>query len=176
MPPVVKSFDFEGALGFTLVHEGGYVNDPDDPGGATNFGITQKTYDAWRWRDVRKITPEEVAAIYESRYWHDGKCDLIADIHPRVAVAHFDACVNTGVAQAAKFLQRVVGVAADGYIGPLTLRALRGSLEDQVLAAMLLQRERFYHDLVDKRPVLKKFLKGWLARVNSLRKALGVPV
>lgn len=174
MPPVVKSFDFPGALGFVLAHEGGFVNDPVDPGGATNFGITQRTYDAWRWRDVRKITPEEVREIYESRYWEDAKCASIATTHPRVAVAHFDAAVNCGVWQANKFLQKAVGVVADGKIGPVTMKHLRGALEDEILSAMIMHRERFYHEIVSRKPPLGKFLKGWLARLTSLRKNLGI--
>lgn len=171
-PPKAPTFDY--ALDFVLRHEGGYVNDPDDPGGATNYGITQSTYESYLWRDVRHITQEEVRDIYESRYWHDGRCDAIHAVAPRVAMAHLDACVNTGIIQAARFLQRAVGVAADGHVGPVTLRAIEARLEPDILGSMLLHRERFYHDLVSKRPALKKFLKGWLLRLSHLRTALGL--
>ncbi|HEX6053459.1 MAG TPA: glycosyl hydrolase 108 family protein, partial [Gemmatimonadaceae bacterium] len=86
-------------LAFILDREGGYVNDPADPGGATNFGVTQAVFSAWLAkaglppRPVRDITRDEVRAIYERNYWRDGKCEEIHETHPMLALAHMDACV-----------------------------------------------------------------------------------
>jgi lysozyme family protein len=103
---------FDHALTFVLKWEGGYVNHPQDPGGATNLGITQRTYDAWRQaqglapRDVRQITREEAAQIYRQRYWEPLK---LQDANPALQLAAFDAAVNHGVGQALTFLARCEG-------------------------------------------------------------------
>ena len=93
-----------------------------------------------------------------------------------VSLVHFDACVNTGVTQAARFLQRSVGADPDGRIGPKTLEALRSLLTREtplaVAERLLLKREPFYRRLVQVDPSQKRFLQGWLNRVSSLKKAL----
>jgi lysozyme family protein len=102
---------FRRALAFVLKVEGGYTNDPVDRGGATNKGILQRLYDTYRKAeglrpaDVRRILDIEVEEIYRDAYLLEGDCDRMA--WP-VSLVHFDACVNTGVTQAAKFLQRSV--------------------------------------------------------------------
>ena len=103
---------FDRALAFVLRWEGGYSDHPEDPGGATNMGITQGTYDAWRKRrglpprPVREITREEVAAIYRERYWAPLGCDkLPADL----ALMVFDCAVNQGPAKARELLERSGG-------------------------------------------------------------------
>lgn len=160
---------FEKALGFTLLWEGGYVNRQSDPGGATNKGITQKTYDAWLKMcghppaDVKNITDGEVHAIYKERYWTAGQCHEFPE---KVAVVHFDACVNTGLRQAAKFLQRAGDVTADGLIGPATLAA--ASWADPM--RMIDERRKFYGALVASKPSLGVFYNGWLRRLVDLEK------
>lgn len=161
-------------LPVVLKYEGGYVNDPDDAGGATNKGITQAVYDSYRRRKglppqpVKLISDEEVDRIYYHNYWIDGSCDLIAMSHQRVACFHFDTAVNTGVIQAAKLLQRAVGTVADGKIGPKTLAKLRALTEDEVLKSYSDHRLAFYDKIVERRPANAKFLKGWRIRVNKL--------
>lgn len=98
--------DFQEALRFTLKWEGGYVSHPQDPGGATNMGITQKTYDAYRQkgglppRPVREIAREEVEEIYRG-YW----AAIDGDKLPRaMAIAAFDAAVNSGIGRAREWL------------------------------------------------------------------------
>lgn len=109
--------NFRELLPKVLVHEGGYVDDPQDPGGETNKGITHKTYDAWRkrqgqpTRSVKHITPEEVAEIYRQQYWNKIAGD---DLPSGVDYAVFDFAVNSGPSRAAQFLQRAVGVAEIG--------------------------------------------------------------
>ena len=167
--------DFQRALAFVLKAEGGYTNHPADRGGPTNKGILQREYDQYRrdnglpTADVRDILQTEVEDIYLHDYWLAGRCDRMP--WP-VSLAHFDACVNTGVTQAAKFLQRTIGTRSDGLVGPLTLGALKSLLEREppgALAERLArQRIRFYRQLVERDPEQRAFLKGWLNRVTKV--------
>ena len=161
---------FAQALPVILRAEGGYVDDPVDRGGATNFGVTQKTYDAYRIKkrlgkvSVRGITTEEVGSVYHVRYWLKGKCDALP--WP-ASMAHFDSCVNHGPRNAAKLLQRAVGAVPDGKIGPRTLAAV---VKTSGLANTLLWgRVRYYLKIVKVRPSQIRFLRGWLLRVLHLR-------
>ncbi len=98
---------FERALAFVLKWEGGYSDHPSDPGGATNMGVTQAVYDAWRLskgqakQDVRLITREEAAAIYKERYWDPLG---VSNYNPALALIAFDAAVNHGLSAAKKWL------------------------------------------------------------------------
>ena len=160
------------ALQFTLQWEGGYVNDPRDPGGATNKGVTQATYDSYRRKKgqptapVKGISDAEVQAIYETLYWAAAQCDKLP--WP-LSAAHFDSAVNAGPKQAAKLLQRALHVADDGIIGPGTLAAAQAA--DPVAAADgdCDARLAFYQALVKSKPTLGAFLKGWTRRVEALR-------
>jgi lysozyme family protein len=120
---------FTDSLPFVLRWEGGYVNDPDDPGGATNKGITQKVYDGWRRRQgraeqtVRNITDAEVQAIYEADYWMPPRCDLL---QRQLDLVQFDTAVNMGVGRAVRFLQGALGCGVDGDFGPNTRNAAAG--------------------------------------------------
>ena len=167
--------DFEKALQFIFDAEGGYCNDKNDHGGATNLGVIQREYDAWRKKhgkepqSVKLITKEEAAEHYKEEFWLPGKCDRM---NWPVNAVHFDACVNAGVHQAAKFLQRAIGVAADGIVGPATLAALEGCCKassSAVIAQRIIgQRPDFYRALAAKDPTQNDFLKGWLNRVDNL--------
>jgi lysozyme family protein len=169
------SADFQRALAFVLKAEGGYTNHPSDRGGPTNKGILQREYDQYRRdnglpsADVRDILNAEVEDIYLHDYWLAGRCDRMP--WP-VSLAHFDACVNVGVAQAAKFLQRIVGTRDDGVVGPLTLAALTSALEcasPGALAGRLArQRVPFYRHLAKRDPEQRVFLSGWLNRLEKL--------
>jgi len=166
---------FEACLKFVLTWEGGYVNDPDDRGGATNKGITQAVYDDYRaarslgQQPVVGIGPDEVCDIYRTRYWNRVRGD---ELPTGLDLALFDAAVNTGVDQSVKFLQRALAVKDDGLFGNKTMAALKREIECEtvhvLLADVLDQRRRFYEGLVEKRPVNRKFLNGWLARVKAL--------
>lgn len=165
---------FRGALGFVKEAEGGYVNDPRDRGGATNQGITQKTYDVFRSRkgldpkDVKGITSKEVDDIYKTLYWEEPELYKLPD---KVATAVFDAAVHHGPSKAIKFLQRSLGVADDGVIGPATLRALKTADQDTLLEDMLLFREQFLKNIA-KQGDNNAFLKGWLNRISNLKEFL----
>jgi lysozyme family protein len=165
------------ALPFVLRWEGGFVDDPDDPGGRTNQGITQKVYDAWRRRqglaarDVKLIEDAEVRAVYETHYWVPPRCDLLND---PLNLVQFDTAVNMGVGRAVRFLQTAAGCDVDGDFGPGTARAIAACDHGSLVAKYCNTRENFYRALVVKNAVLGKFLKGWLNRLDSLRAAAGL--
>jgi lysozyme family protein len=167
---------FGPALAHVLTMEGGYSDDPYDPGGPTNFGITLKVYAAYTGRtleatsrarlkdELRAIRPETVRAIYRARYWGPAEC---ASLAPGLALFHFDAAVNHGVGTAIRSLQEAVHVEADGEIGPITRSALRASDPRDVIARYAAIRKRRYRAL----PHFWRFGRGWLNRVAATRTA-----
>ena len=160
--------NFDAALAAVLVHEGGYVNDPQDPGGATNRGITQRVYNIWRVdhqltaRSVKHITPSEVMAIYKRNYWDALKCDTLPS---GLDYCLFDFGVNSGVSRAARYLQEALGVAADGKIGPQTLDAVEAVPTPALIQAICNMRLAFLKRL----PTFARFGKGWSKRVQDVR-------
>lgn len=159
------------ALSFTLHWEGGFVDNVNDHGGATNEGITQSTYDSYRKslslppKDVEQITDYEVSDIYNEMYWKPAHCD---DLPLKLSVVHFDWCVNHGVNGAIKTLQAAAGVAADGVYGPLTAAACTQGDEDSIISAYNTLRRVRYHSIAEADPSQMQFLKGWLHRVDDL--------
>ena len=110
--------NFEKCLEMILHHEGGYINQPRDPGGETNFGVTKRVYEEWGGtKNMKDLTKEDVAPIYEKNYWLRAKCHQLPS---GLDLAVFDWSVNSGVARAAKKLQDMIGTVADGGIGPNT--------------------------------------------------------
>ncbi len=168
----VKTDRFLDTLDFTLKWEGGFSNDPLDPGGATNFGIVQTEYDAFRKRlglslqSVELIERKEVLSIYQSNYWLAGDCDKL--LQP-LDLGHFDTCVNFGPFHAAKFLQQALSVEPDGSIGPQTLAAAASADPKTVASTICDERIAFRYERVKQRPDQKKFLQGWLNRDNALK-------
>lgn len=160
--------DFDRALKLVLKAEGGYVNDPDDPGGATNQGIIQVTYTEWRQmhglpqRSVEEITPDEIRAIYRAQYWEKGQCDKM--FWP-LNYVHFDSMVQHN--RAPYLLQKALGVAEDGVIGQKTLEAANIWVEEKALRLLLI-RAFYYRDLAHRQPQLAKFLRGWLIRLEHV--------
>lgn len=158
--------NFEKALALVLVHEGGFVNDPHDRGGATNRGVTQAVYDAYRkmrgrgQQSVKFITDEEVRAIYKFQYWDKVQGDWLPS---GLDYAVFDFAVNSGVSRAAKYLQAVVGVAQDGQIGARTLGAITSPTA--AIIALCDRRIGFLRNL-DK---FWRYGKGWTRRVVDVR-------
>ena len=159
---------FERALAHVLGAEGGLADHPDDPGGLTNHGVTQRTYNGWRKqndlepRSVREITDPEVTAIYRSDFWEPMKGDKLPD---GLAFVVFDGAVNSGVAQSVKWLQRALGVVDDGIVGSITLSAARDADVPAVIDDICDQRLAFMQDL-DTWPI---FGDGWSARVARVR-------
>jgi lysozyme family protein len=155
---------FNWIIKFTLDAEGGYDNDPDDPGGETKYGIDKRSHPDV---NIKELTIEEAKDIYFTEYWTKFSCDRF---EKPVGEVYFDCCVNTGQKQSNKFLQRAVGTEADGIIGPKTVSKL--VVEDpKVLAnAIINQRQKFYENLAYNKANLKKFLNGWTNRNINLRR------
>lgn len=160
---------FAAALAAVLVHEGGYSNHPDDPGGPTMKGIIQRVYDGYRRarglavRPVRQIEEREIREIYRHQYWDAVRAD---ELPPGIDYVVFDGAVNSGPAQSAKWLQRALGLPADGQVGAVTLaaaaKAPRAVLVDDICDRRLamLQNLRTW-------PV---FGRGWGRRVADVRR------
>lgn len=163
--------DFKKALPFILKWEGGFVNDPDDPGGATNKGITLKTYQYTFGKDrtvedLKNITDDEVETVYKGEYWDKVKGDDIDS--QQIAGFLFDFSVNCGVRTAVRHLQQILSLEADGVFGKMTLEAVNGYPDKKRLFEHLKKdRLEYYRSLCEKNGVLNKFLKGWENRVNS---------
>lgn len=174
----MNSPEFQAALPFVLRWEGGFVDHPNDPGGATNKGVTQAVYDGWRaqqglaTRSVRLLASEEMHAIYDGAYWRAAFCPKL--MQP-LDLAQFDTAVNMGVGRAVRFLQKAVAAEIDGAFGPATERCVASCDAGQALANYCQIREALYRQLVVKNPKLGVFLKGWMNRLNALRKELGLP-
>jgi lysozyme family protein len=168
---------FEASLPFVLRWEGGFVNHPSDPGGATNKGVTQKVNDDWRarhglaLRSVASIEDAEVRAIYEAGYWLPPGCDLL---RRQLDLVQFDTAVNMGVGRAIRFLQSALTCAADGQLGPLTKQAAAECDLNTTIATYCDAREAYYRGLAESKPDLGVFLKGWLNRLNALRATVGL--
>jgi len=158
--------------------EGGYVNDLNDRGGATNHGITQRVYDDERMmqglplKDVRDITPAEVAGIYRADYWepvHGDRLDAPLDL------VMFDAAVQHGVKRAVKMLQRCVGAAEDGVFGPATLAAAGQVLSGGLSLSVIRERRRFYARIIENDRLQIRFAQGWENRLVALKREAGLP-
>ena len=163
---------FLKALEFVLRWEGGYSNHPADKGGATNRGITQKTYDSWQAtqhlpaQSVKLLTEAEMQAIYRQNYWDAIKGDQLP--WP-VSLVAFDGAVNSGPRQSIKWIQRAVGTTDDGIIGPATLGLVRTGDPEEIALDVIHLREQFYLSLVAKDASQAIFLTGWLNRMAALR-------
>ena len=153
--------NFDKAFDLLIGNEGGYVNNPADPGGETNWGITRAVAVDNGYTGSIKLMPKETAKqIYKKMYWDKLQCDQLGFV---VAFQLFDAGVNHGNAQAVKFLQRSLSVVNDGVIGAKTIAAT--NLLDDLHIVMLFNAERieFYAAL----KTFSTFGKGWVRRVAS---------
>jgi lysozyme family protein len=150
--------DFEACIARTLANEGGYVCDPDDPGGATKFGISKRVYPSV---DVANLTAEEAKAIYQRDYW-DPLYSYIAS--EEIAGKLFDLGVNLGKGRAVMLLQTACGVTVDGAFGEQTLAAVNKSNPERLLAEFRAIAAEHYALLVADDPKLEKFLHGWMRR------------
>lgn len=163
---------FDTAYMFVGKEEGGYVNDKSDSGGATNGGVTQATFDAWRKsqklepKAVRYISSHEKKAIFKN-IWEDCKA---SQLPAGINILHFDYAVNAGNFRAATTLQECVGVEVDGKIGPKTLVAVAEADQESLIKKYTEARRAFYTSLAARRPKDQKFLKGWLLRTTRAEK------
>jgi lysozyme family protein len=159
------------AIALILKHEGGFVNNPKDPGGATNKGITIATFRKYikplgTVADLKALTDEQATIVYKRRYWDA----VLGDQLPSgVDYAVADFAVNSGPSRAAKYLQRVVGATQDGRIGPATLEAVRRMPTAQVINKLCDARLSFMQSIKGGK-LWAEFGRGWGRRVADVRK------
>lgn len=158
------SANFDQAFVELLGHEGGYSNNPADPGGETNWGITVAVARENGYIGAMKDLDQSVAkAIYAKKYW----LPAFDQLPYPVAFQVFDAAVNSGVGQAVRWLQRAVGAADDGKLGPVTLQAAQAV--DPLKLVLLFNAERLM--FMTNLSTWGSFGKGWARRVaNNLKK------
>ena len=140
----------------------GYVNDPNDTGGETKFGIAKNANPTV---DIAKLTYAQAKEIYKRNYWDKCRC---GEMPERLATHLFDAAVNHGTTTAIKLLQRAVNASDDGVLGPKTIAAIQALPEKQVVYFFIQHRRNFYLKIVERNPSQMKFLKGWMNRIQSL--------
>ena len=189
---------FDDAFKIVLGFEGGYVNDPADKGGATNYGITYNTLNNAKTKGwvpfnvtIQNIQLEHAKIIYKKGYWDVVQADSLP--HP-LDLIMFDSAVNHGPNAAGKLLQkslndmlRYTELKVDGIIGPLTLRAVNdyiglgsapGTPPDSniryLCVDVLLNRVELYLSIVNNNRSQEKFLRGWLNRVFKLKQQAGL--
>ena len=182
---------FETALAFTLAQEGGYADNPRDPGGRTNHGISDRRDGALDGQadldgdgrgdvPIRQLTAAQAGQVYRRDYWDALDLDSLP---PSIATAVFDAAVNCGPRRAVIQLQAAINslgaepaLAPDGALGPRTRAAARRlealSLTEALAANALLERLEHYSGLCERDPERRPFLRGWLRRVLALRQVL----
>ena len=159
---------FEECLKHVLAHEGGFVDHPADPGGATNLGCTKAVWQEWCDRpvtvdEIKALTPDDVAPLYRKKYWDA----VAADAMPAgVAYCVFDAAINSGPGRAARFLQAVVGATQDGAIGPRTLAAVNAMDQQDLINSYCDKRLAFLQEL----KTFETFGRGWARRVLDVRR------
>jgi lysozyme family protein len=145
---------FQECLDFVFRHEGGYVNDPRDPGGETKYGISKRAYPDL---DIKALTPELAARIYRRDYWDTCRCDALP---PGLALMVFDAAVNQGQGTAIRMLQAAASVPVDGRVGPMTIRA----------AGLDIGLPAFYSQRRERYEANKNFAiygRGWIRRLDD---------
>ena len=158
--------NFELALYDVLKHEGGFVNHPKDPGGATNKGVTLSTYQRYfgddkTVEDLKTIPDAHVAYIYRKGYWDAARCDQLPS---GLDLVVFDAAVNSGTKRAVEWLQAAVGSPADGLIGPNTLAAAASADTKNAIREAINNRILFLASLSN----FKTFGHGWTRRATKL--------
>jgi len=156
---------FDEIIEITLEHEGGYVNDPNDLGGETHFGIAKRFYPDV---DIKNLTKEGAKEIYKKDYWDRNKVDELPD---HLKHFFFDCCVNQGRGTAVKILQRAINakgtnIAVDGGFGPGTKAALAKYTPE--LERCRMYRVKHYMDIVARKPEQERFLFGWFRRALSV--------
>lgn len=155
MTPIEIEIAFQHCLDFILLEEGGYSNNPDDPGGETNLGISKRAYPNL---DIKGLTRETVTPLYRQDYFEKAACSKLP---LGVMLLVFDSAVNSGVGRAITWLQRACGADADGVIGPRTLQAVANMDVHVLIARFAAERMYFLATLGS----YSHFGRGWTARV-----------
>jgi lysozyme family protein len=176
--------DFNKAYQLVIAHEGGYVNDPDDPGGETYKGIARKMNPDWLgWHiidllkkqpgfpeslqsadaiEIKKQLDYEVSSFYYNHFWLKVNAEKIAE--QQVAESIFDFAINAGIPVSISLAQTVVLVTADGIMGPKSIDAINRMDAGQFLSAFALAKIVRYVNICNKKPVSKKYFFGWVVR------------
>ena len=149
--------NFDTAFEKLIGHEGGYVNDPRDPGGETKFGISKRSYPG---EDIAGMTLERAKVLYLRDFWGPAGCDAVPDA---VRFDLFDMAVNSGVRAAVKTLQKVVGETEDGILGPRTLQAVQSMPGPRLVARFNGARLEFMASL----STWPAFSRGWARRIAA---------
>lgn len=162
--------NFELSLQKVLAHEGGYVNHPADPGGRTNLGVTQRVWEQWvghpvTEKEMRALTVAQVSPLYKKRYWDAIHGDRLP---AGLDYCLFDTAINSGVGRASKFIQEMVGVAADGVIGNKTLLAIGQFKDVKMLVDEYCDKRLAFLQKLKTWPV---FGRGWGRRVADVRES-----
>lgn len=156
----MAKWNWEACLAHTKISEGGYVNDPVDPGGETKYGISKRSYPKV---DIKNLTWAEAAAIYKRDYWDAVRGD---DLPAGLDLVAFDGAVNSGVSRGAKWLQLSLGVIADGRVGPKTIAAAKAADAEVAIHSACDMRLGFMRGL----KTWWKYKNGWTRRVEDVRK------
>lgn len=147
--------DFNTAFDRLIGHEGGYVNDPRDPGGETKFGISKRSYPDV---DIKRLTRDDAKGIYQRDFWRRVHADTLPD---GVAFQVFDFAVNSGIETAVRYFQRALDVADDGFFGPVSQTAADARTESDMI--MRLNAERL--DYMTRLQNWNSAGRGWARRV-----------
>jgi lysozyme family protein len=161
------SSKFLKAFDYLIYHEGGYVNDKQDAGGETKFGISKRSYPHL---DIKNLTQDQARQIYFCDFWMKAKCEQIDN--DDIATKFFDLIVHTGTPQAVKLIQRALRAAGeqiveDSIIGPITLAAINKVDPTDLLAALKSESAGYYRLIAQANPSQQKFINGWLRRAYS---------
>ncbi|MDR2067383.1 MAG: hypothetical protein LBP41_00110 [Holosporaceae bacterium] len=161
------SSKFLKAFEYLMYHEGGYVNDKQDAGGETKFGISKRSYPHL---DIKNLTQDQARQIYFADFWLKIKCEDIVD--ENVAIKLFDLAVHAGIPQAVKLIQRALRAAGtqvteDGIIGSATLAAVNKADQTDLLAALKSEAAGYYRLIANANPSQQRFIEGWLSRAYS---------
>jgi len=159
--------NWDNAFKLMLKSEGGYVNNPADPGGMTNLGVTKATWENWVGREsdeaeMRGLTPEKVEPLYKKKYFDAVRGD---ELPAGLDYLMFDFAVNAGAGRAIKTLQTAVGVTPDGGFGPMTMAAVQAVDPVELIEKFSQAKEDFYRSLT----TFSTFGKGWLNRVADVK-------
>ena len=155
--------EFKQAVNIIIQEEGGYVNDPHDPGGETKYGISKRAYPEV---DIGALTKSCAKKIYKADYWDACRC---SELPENLRLIVFDCAVNQGVAMATKFLQRCFGVNDDGLFGPLTLAAVCENFSERIIEKYAMKRLEHYQ----RNRNFIRYGRGWtkrLLRISILTK------
>jgi lysozyme family protein len=165
----VATNNFEPCLDVVLAEEGGFVDNPEDPGKATNLGVTQAVWQQWvgasrvvTVADIRALTRADVTPLYQQVFWRGTHAELMA---AGVDLAAFDWAVNSGVGGAMRAVQDALGIPSDGLVGPVTLQALAAKPPEDVVNLICNARLAF----LEKDPDWAEFGRGWTDRIATIR-------